>query len=192
MVTNSSWIQMNHKVLKDLDCVSFLHFSALARKILPVEYIESLEKRDKLIVIPNKSSQSILPKTSLYWTLQLTFMFQNTMSTSDDTKWSTMILFPHTATSLLLAGGLLREEHDITLYCPREIHRKMAYTIPLDLQFGALGLQCTVVQTETLETVEEMDMVVCPSLDVLPEKDRRDFAKLCNRTFRWENIACQQ
>jgi hypothetical protein len=47
-------------------------------------------------------------------------MFQNTMSTSDDTKWSTMILFPHTATSLILAGGLLREEHDVACYfCER-------------------------------------------------------------------------
>ena len=111
-------------------------------------------------------------------------MFQSTMSTSDDGNWSTMILFPHNATSLILAGGLLREEHDVTLYCPREIHRRMAYTIPLDLQFAALGLQCTVVQTETLDTLEEMDLVVCPSLDVLPEKDRREFAKLRNRTFR--------
>ena len=107
-----------------------------------------------------------------------------TQSSSGDARWSTMILFPHNATSLILAGGLLREDHDVTLYCPREIHRKMAYTIPLDLKIAALGLQCTVVQTETLETLEEMNMVVCPSLDVLPEKDRRDFAKLCNRTFR--------
>jgi hypothetical protein len=34
-------LQMN----TDLDCVSFLHFSALARKIQPVEYIEPGKKR---------------------------------------------------------------------------------------------------------------------------------------------------
>jgi hypothetical protein len=97
---------------------------------------------------------------------------------------STMLMFPHTSTSLILAGGLLREEHNITLYCPKEIHRRMAYTIPFDLRIAAQGLQSSVEQTESLDNVKEMDILVFPSLDVLPDKERHEFAKMCKKTFR--------
>jgi len=63
----------------------------------------------------------------------------------------------------------------------------MVYTIPIDLNIAAIGTNTKVEMTddENLpEVLKLIDVVVCPSLDVLPDKSRSDFIKLCHITFK--------
>ena len=78
----------------------------------------------------------------------------------------------------------MHENHTISLYCPRDVHRKMAFTIPCDLKLASLSLEETVEVVTTLEKVEEMEYLIFSTMDVLPERDRDIFAKMCQKTFK--------
>ena len=95
-----------------------------------------------------------------------------------------MIIFPHSSTSLRLAEGLLNEGHDLYLYLPTEVHKKWSYTLPLELQILAVGLPNSVTVVTDLQQLINMNVIVIPSLDVLPEKTRADFSSMCNITFQ--------
>ena len=97
---------------------------------------------------------------------------------------TTMIFHPNSATSLLLGKGLLSEQHNLLLYFPREVHRRMAFTIPYDLRIEGLGLGVKVETVTDLQSIEQVDFLVFPFMDVLPEKKRVDFAKMCRTTIR--------
>jgi hypothetical protein len=95
-----------------------------------------------------------------------------------------MLMIPFTPTSLILGTGILREGHNIFLYSPRDVHRRMACTISVDLQLAALGLPMIVEETASLSKVDEMDVLVIPTLDAMPEKDREEYADVCEKIFR--------
>ena len=95
-----------------------------------------------------------------------------------------MILFPHSATSSKLAEGLLKEGHDLILYLPTDIHKKLSYTLPTDLQIAAKDFRNSVNVVSDLNQLSEVDVLVIPSLDVLPEKPRDEFAAMFNGTFK--------
>ena len=101
-----------------------------------------------------------------------------------DNSTSTMIIFPHSSTSLRLAEGLLNEGHDLYLYLPTEVHKKWSYTLPLELQILAVGLPNSVTVVTDLQQLINMNVIVIPSLDVLPEKTRADFSSMYNITFQ--------
>ena len=99
-------------------------------------------------------------------------------------KFQTCIMYPNSSTSLILGRRLLREEHDLFLYCPQDCHRRMAHTIPVDLQMACLGLSMTVKETATLEHLGNMDNIIFPTIDVLPDKKRVEFARIMGKLFR--------
>eukprot|EP00092_Neocalanus_flemingeri_P026176 GFUD01028373.1.p1 GENE.GFUD01028373.1~~GFUD01028373.1.p1 ORF type:complete len:281 (-),score=36.96 GFUD01028373.1:43-768(-) len=60
----------------------------------------------------------------------------------------------------------------------------MAGTVPLDLFLASLELRSDVFEVETLDTMDNMDYIVFPSIDLLPEKKRDDFGKKMRNLFR--------
>ena len=97
---------------------------------------------------------------------------------------SAMLMLPFSPTSLILGAGLLRENHNVVVYSPREVHRRMAHTTALDLKFVAHHLLESVTEVTTLEKSSDMDYMIFPTLDTLPEHDRDEFAEMCNQVFR--------
>ena len=98
---------------------------------------------------------------------------------------STMLMFPNSATSLILGGGLLNEDHNLYLYLPRDVHKRMAFTTPLDLHMYTFGRDVEVHEVATLDNLNSMKFIIFPFLDVLPEKERVDFATMCGQLFRY-------
>ena len=96
----------------------------------------------------------------------------------------TMIMYPTTATSLILGRRLLSNDHDISLYCPNEVHTRQAGTIGNDLKIAALGLTVKVDLIDTLVNVNDIDILVFPTLDMMPFDKRSDFGLMCRDLFR--------
>ena len=93
-------------------------------------------------------------------------------------------MYPNSSTSLILGRRLLREDVDLYLFTPKDVHRRMADTIPCDLEIAALGLTNQVQDLASLEELETMDFILFPSFDVLPDKKRSDFAQIMGKEFR--------
>ena len=93
-------------------------------------------------------------------------------------------MFPNSSTSLILGRSLLREDINVSLHCPEDVHSRMAHTIPLDLEYASCGLAVNVRTLDTLVSLEDMDFVIFPTLDVLPDKRRADFASTLKDLFR--------
>lgn len=102
------------------------------------------------------------------------------------TMTKSLILYPHSSASTILAMGLLREGHNVFLYAPEEINLRMAYTIPTDLKIEASTFNTSVETLTDLKLLNKMDYIVIPSLDVCPLKPREEFAKMCHATFRYK------
>ena len=81
---------------------------------------------------------------------------------------SAMLMLPFSPTSLILGAGLLRENHNVVVYSPREVHRRMAHTTTLDLKFVAHHLLESVTEVTTLEKSSDMDYMIFPTLDTQP------------------------
>ena len=93
-------------------------------------------------------------------------------------------MYPNSSTSLILGRRLLREDVDLYLFTPKDVHRRMADTIPCDLEIAALGLTNKVQDLASLEELETMYFIPFPSFDVLPDKKRSEFAQIMGREFR--------
>ena len=96
-------------------------------------------------------------------------------------------MFPLNATALILGRSLIHADHHLSLYCPEEIHRRLANTISADLGLEALGMSSEVKELHTLESSESFNFVVFPTLDMDPSENRKDFALLCKDTFRYNS-----
>ena len=97
---------------------------------------------------------------------------------------TSMIILPHSSTSLLLACGLVREGQNVVFYSPSENYRSMAGSIPADLELTYMKLPNAIEVINRLDHLHQIDFILVPSLDVLPDKPREEYAKLCNETFR--------
>ena len=60
----------------------------------------------------------------------------------------------------------------------------MAGTVPAELRIVALDGDSTVQIVDNLDSFERMDFIIFPTLDVLPEKSRSEFAQMCRNLFR--------
>ena len=92
-------------------------------------------------------------------------------------------MYPNNNTSLILGKYLFREDHNLFLYCPHDIHTRMAHTVPFDLDIASIGLTSNVQTVDKLDHLAEMDFIVFPTLDVLPQKKRVDFADTLEDLF---------
>ena len=93
-------------------------------------------------------------------------------------------MYPNNATSLILGRRLISIEHQLSLVCPKEVHKRMAHTIPADLKIATLGIGITVEEVDMFDKFDSVDFLIFPTLDVLPESKRSDFGKMCNDLFR--------
>eukprot|EP00092_Neocalanus_flemingeri_P101824 GFUD01130185.1.p1 GENE.GFUD01130185.1~~GFUD01130185.1.p1 ORF type:complete len:280 (-),score=16.46 GFUD01130185.1:62-901(-) len=96
----------------------------------------------------------------------------------------TIIMYPMNATSLILGRKLLSNDHNLSLYCPEDVHKRQVNTISNDLKISALGLMNTVEEVDTLEKFPTADLVIFPTLECLPQSSRSDFGKMCRNLFR--------
>ena len=97
--------------------------------------------------------------------------------------FETCLMYPNSSTSLILGRRLLREDHNLTIYVPKDVHRRMAHTIPSDLEISCIGLAVTVKEVADLSGLASMDYVIFPSIDVLPDKNRAEFAEIMGKLF---------
>ena len=95
-----------------------------------------------------------------------------------------MIMYPGTSVSLLIGKRLITSGHNLHLFCPNAVHLRMAGTVPADLKIAALEWGSTVKVVEDVGSLEIMDFIIFPTLDVLPEKSRPDFGQMCRNLFR--------
>ena len=96
----------------------------------------------------------------------------------------TVIMFPGISTSLLIGKRLITSGHNLHLFCPNAVHLRMAGTVPADLKIAALEWGSTVHVVEDVYILQNMDFIIFPTLDVLPEKSRPDFGLMCRNLFR--------
>lgn len=95
-----------------------------------------------------------------------------------------MIMYPSNSTVLVLARRLISNEHNITFYSPQEVHKRLAHTIPADLEIAAMGLGVLVKEVEDLKSLKEVDFLIFPTLDLDHLEKREDYAKMCLDLFR--------
>ena len=95
-----------------------------------------------------------------------------------------MIMYPANSTVIMLGRRLLSNEHNISFYSPLDVHKRLAHTIPVDLEIAAMGLGVLVNQVEDLKSLKEVDFLIYPTLDLDPLEKREDYAKTCLDLFR--------
>ena len=76
---------------------------------------------------------------------------------------------------------------DVWFYCPDEIHRSMAGTIPDELTIECQKLSKEISVVRNLNEVQEIDYIVFPLLDLLPYKERSFYASMCRNIFRYQS-----
>ena len=111
-------------------------------------------------------------------------MSTNRTDSFDLPKKKTMIMFPTNSAALMLGRWLIAADHHLALYCPNPVHVRQAGTTPTDLKIAALSLGLTVEVVSSLETADQMDMIIFITLDLMPFDKRSDFAEMCRAIFR--------
>lgn len=96
----------------------------------------------------------------------------------------TMIMYPSATTGLLLGKRLVTSGHDLSLFCPNAVYLRLAGTVPSDLKIAALRMGTTVQVEEDFANIANMDFIIFPNIDFLPDMSRSDFAKMCQTHFR--------
>ena len=48
--------------------------------------------------------------------------------------YKTVIMFPLNSTALIVGRDLINADHEVSLYSPDDVHKKLAHTIPADLE----------------------------------------------------------
>lgn len=98
--------------------------------------------------------------------------------------YHTFIMYPSSATSLILGRKLIANDHNLSFFCPAAVHRQQANTIQVDLKIAALGLASCVDEVENLENLCDADFVIFPALDVDHAEKREIFAKMMKDLFQ--------
>ena len=104
-------------------------------------------------------------------------------------KHQTMIMFPINATALIMGRRLIHDDHNLSLYCPEEVHRRLAHTISADLAIEALGTTSVVKEVDTVDDLQISNFVIFPTLDLDPAELRIDFALMCSDLFRYASYS---
>ena len=97
---------------------------------------------------------------------------------------NSVIMFPTNSTSLILGRRLISAGHDLAFFCPDDVHLRQASTIPAELKIAAIGLRTT-VKMVAVESLSSMDLVIFPTLDVLPHNERPVFGEILRDLFRY-------
>ena len=100
-------------------------------------------------------------------------------------QFQSTIMFPMNGTALILGRRLILDDHDVNLYSPEDVHKRLAHTISADLAFEGLGMSSTVKEVVTLDDLELSNFVIFPTLDVDPSEARSGFASMCKDIFRY-------
>ena len=100
-------------------------------------------------------------------------------------QFQSTIMFPMNGTALILGRRLILDDHDVNLYSPEDVHKRLAHTISADLGFEGLGMSSTVKEVVTLDDLELSNFVIFPTLDVDPSEARIGFASMCKDIFRY-------
>ena len=98
--------------------------------------------------------------------------------------YHTFIMYPTSATSLILGRKLIANDHDLSFFCPSDVHRRQANTTQVDLKIAALGLLSSVEDVDNLENLSDADFVIFPALDVDHAEKREIFAKMMKDLFQ--------
>ena len=77
-----------------------------------------------------------------------------------------MIMYPSNSAVLVLGRRLISNEHNISFYSPLDVHKRLAHTIPVDLEIAAMGLGVDVNQVEDLKSLKDVDFLIYPTLDL--------------------------
>ena len=96
----------------------------------------------------------------------------------------TAIMFATNSTSLILGRRLLSYGHNLKFFCPNDTHLHQASTIPADLMIAAVGLQTDVGIVASAEDLSNMDIIIFPTMDVLPHHDLPYLGDMCGEVFR--------
>ena len=95
------------------------------------------------------------------------------------------LMYPCNATALILGRHLLTSGHDISLFCPTDLHLRQALTMPVELGFLArsLGRSCNLM--ENLDSLNTVDFLIFPTLDIDPSEKRENLATMIKDLFQW-------
>ena len=98
--------------------------------------------------------------------------------------YHSFIMYPSNATALILGKQLLANDHDLSLFCPADLHTRQACTTPYELGVTAVGLGRNSSLVETLDTLDTADFIIFPTLDVDHAERREIFAKMIKDLFQ--------
>ena len=93
-------------------------------------------------------------------------------------------MYPTNATALILGKQLLANDHDLSLFCPSELHTRQACTTPYELGVISVGLGRNCSLVETLDTLDTADFIIFPTLDVDHAERREIFARMIKDCFQ--------
>ena len=93
-------------------------------------------------------------------------------------SYHSFIMYPTNATTLLLGKKLISSDHDLTFFCPSELHIRQACTMPFELAVfaGTMGRSTHLVQN--LDTLHTADFIIFPTLDIDYAEKRENFSKM--------------
>ena len=93
-------------------------------------------------------------------------------------------MFPTNATALILGRKLLSNFHDLSLFCPSDLHVRQACTTPYELRAVAKSLGRKVHLVNDLGALNTADFIIFPTLDVDHSETREAFAKMVEDLFQ--------
>ena len=98
--------------------------------------------------------------------------------------YHSFLMFPYNSTAVMLGRQLLSNDHDLSLFCPSELHRRQALTTPFELGVIARGLGRSSRVVENLDTLDSADFIIFPTLDVDHAEKREIFAMMIKDLFQ--------
>ena len=100
------------------------------------------------------------------------------------TTYHTFLMYPYNATAVMLGRQLLSNGHDLSLFCPSDLHKRQALTTPYELSVIARGFSRSSRLVEDLDTLDTADFIIFPTLDVDHAEKREIFAMMMKDLFQ--------
>ena len=102
--------------------------------------------------------------------------------------WHSVFMYPTNATTLIVGRRLICSDHDLTLFCPTELHTRQASTMPYELERVARSMGRSVKLVKDLDTLNTADFIIFPTLDVDCTEKRDIFAKMIKDCFQYVSV----